>query len=201
MDEIEKILNAKGFWIKEWICNEPGGNIQDANQCELPSGMESDSEMEGVLGLKWEVKEDLLRYKFNSTFRISDITTKRSILSVTNSIYDPLGLLTPFTTRAKIIIRSIWVHEPKLDWDSQLPEEIVNNWRRFTAELPKLTELAFPRALKPLAAVGKPELIIFSDGSEVAFGAGAYMRWEVQKGKFGARLIMAKSRMAPHSPG
>ena len=68
----------------------------------------------------------------------------------------------------------------------------VDLWLNFQ----KLTELAFPRALKPPAAVGKPELIIFSDGSEVAFEAAAYMRWEVQKGKFEARLIMAKSRMA-----
>ena len=40
-------------------------------------------------------------------------------------------------------------------------------------------------------------LIVFSDGSKDAFGACAYIRWEVGVGRFWARLVSAKNRIAP----
>ena len=64
----------------------------------------ADTETEGILGLRWDLKRDELRFKFKSEVEIPDQYTKRSILSVANSIFDPLGLLTPFTTKIKIVI-------------------------------------------------------------------------------------------------
>ena len=46
-------------------------------------------------------------------------------------------------------------------------------------------------------AVGRPSLVLLSDGSEVAYGCAAYVRWELADGTFWCRLIMAKSRIAP----
>lgn len=40
-------------------------------------------------------------------------------------------------------------------------------------------------------------LILFSDGSNLAFGACAYIRWETAWDTFFARLLMAKNRIAP----
>ena len=53
--------------------------------------------------------------------------------------------------------------------------------------------------MTPPDAVGKPSLVLFSDGSEIAYGAAAYIRWELSDGGFWCRLIMAKSRIAPMS--
>lgn len=39
-------------------------------------------------------------------------------------------------------------------------------------------------------------LILFSDGSNLAFGACAYIRWEIAWDTFFARLLMAKNRIA-----
>ena len=44
--------------------------------------------------------------------------TKRSILSQVNGIYDPLELVAPFTIKAKIMLRKLWLHKEKLDWDN-----------------------------------------------------------------------------------
>ena len=200
MQEIDKILGDKGFIIKEWIFNDTESDQPEDQERELPVGIEDNSETEGVLGMKWEIKEDLLCYRVNLTHGMLDEkkeSTKRNLLSVTNSIYDPLGLLTPFTTKAKIVIRSVWAHEPKLDWDTPLPEQIRKDWSEVKSKIPDLVKLKFPRALKPMIAIGKPILIIFSDGSEHAYGAVAYLRWELENGSYDVRLIMAKSRMAP----
>ena len=40
-------------------------------------------------------------------------------------------------------------------------------------------------------------MVILSDGSDLAYGCAAYIRWELSTGGFWCRLIMAKSRIAP----
>ena len=46
-------------------------------------------------------------------------------------------------------------------------------------------------------AMGSPSLIIFSDGSDIAYGYSAYIRWQLSDGSFWCRLIMAKRRISP----
>ena len=123
--------------------------------------------------------------------------TKRNILSYVNSIYDPLGLLSPFTVKAKIILRKIWVLQPKCDWDDDLPDDIKNEWNVIYSEIPQLRIIKFNRSLTPPDICGLPTLIIFSDGPKVAYGAVAYCRWRIKKNSFKSCLIMAKCRIAP----
>ncbi|XP_048579343.1 uncharacterized protein LOC125560937 [Nematostella vectensis] len=56
----------------------------------------------------------------------------------------------------------------------------------------KLEHLELDRCLRPPNAEEKPWLIILSDGSDLAYGFAAYVRWQLQEGG-----IMAKSRIAP----
>ena len=44
---------------------------------------------------------------------------------------------------------------------------------------------------------GKPDLIIFSDESILAYGAVVYIRWKLKSGKWWTMLIMSKSKIAP----
>ena len=60
-----------------------------------------------------------------------------------------------------------------------------------------MQEVPFQRCLKPNSAVGYLSLIIFSDGSDEAFGSCAYTRWELQNGSFCSRLIMSKNHVTP----
>ena len=61
-----------------------------------------------------------------------------------------------------------------------------------------LAEVKFQRGLWPDGeVVGLPILIIFSDGAALAFGAVAYIRWELKDGRYWTCLVMAKSKVAP----
>ena len=51
--------------------------------------------------------------------------------------------------------------------------------------------------LEPLNANRDPWLVVFCDASRLAFGACAYMRWQLEDGAFGVRFVAAKSRVAP----
>nr|XP_054768447.1 uncharacterized protein LOC129276029 [Lytechinus pictus] len=64
----------------------------------------------------------------------------------------------------------------------------------------ELKEVTFERCLTPKEAVGKPLLCIFSDASMHAFGACAYLRWEMDGGGYMTRFVAAKSRVAPLRP-
>ena len=60
-----------------------------------------------------------------------------------------------------------------------------------------LNEVKLERCLTPLDAMNNPWLIIFCDASRLAFGACAYVRWQLLDGKFGVRFVAAKTRVAP----
>ena len=60
------------------------------------------NEIHGALGVAWETKEDkfvFIRRASNKPF------TRRGILSVLNSVYDPLGMLLPFVVSGRILQR------------------------------------------------------------------------------------------------
>lgn len=130
--------------------------------------------------------------------------TRRMVLSQICSIYDPLGLVLPVTLKAKIMMREMICKDEVRDgkgnkesigWDDPLPQETVEQWKTFFCDLFNVELLKFQRCMKPNDAVGKP--IIFSDGSTVAYGTCAYVRWELKGDGYAVRLIAAKNRLAP----
>ena len=181
-DEIEKVLFKGGFKVKEWFYS----NDETANDMTLEPHQETSS-TEKVLGVIWNTNKDQFRFKANVTLSpigkpigteaaIPTTITKRMILSQINRVYDPLGLASPVTVRAKILMRQLWSAEESLDWDDPIPEKQRDNWLEFFQDLRNMDLVIFPRCLKPLGAIGPPILIIFSDGSDNAYGACAYVR-------------------------
>jgi len=193
-EEIEQLLAARGFKIKEWICSNMSNVSVPLKGSILPNLVQ-----EGVLGVTWWPKCDTLNFAIDESNLAcsNEIVTKRKMLSFANKIYDPVGLLTPVTVRLKILIRSVWMCQPKVDWDDEVPPEISQKWRQLIAELQPLSGIHFKRSIIPDNAVGDPVLVVFSDGSEEAYGVAAYARWRLADGTYAARLIAAKSRLAP----
>ena len=63
-----------------------------------------------ILGMTWERSTDVICYrvKLKSANDIAGNLTKRKVLSEVNSIFDPTGLITPFTVKAKILMKNLW---------------------------------------------------------------------------------------------
>ena len=57
------------------------------------------------------------------------------VLSQVNGIYDPMGLVAPFTVRAKSMLRKLWGQDEKLDWDDAMPERLRREWVTFFEEV------------------------------------------------------------------
>jgi len=72
--------------------------------------------------------------------------TPREILSFVSSIWDPLGLVSPFVIRGRMFLQGLW--PLKLDWDDVIDEEKLHEWSKFESEAKSLDELRFPRCYK-----------------------------------------------------
>ncbi|XP_037776637.1 uncharacterized protein LOC119573492 [Penaeus monodon] len=123
------------------------------------------------------------------------------ILSQIASIYDPLGFAVPVLLKAKILMRLVISRSESKDggikWDDPLDISMVKEWKMFFKELYELERLTFRRSLIPSNVVGKPSLILFSDGSMQAYGACAYVRWQTGEHEFESHLIAARNKIAP----
>ena len=75
---------------------------------------------------------------------------------------------------------------------------MYEKWKDYFFDMLQIPEISFNRCLKPESAVGRPSLILFSDGSKYFYGACAYIRWHLKDGSFYCQLLLAKTRVTPH---
>lgn len=193
--EVITLLNRGGFTLHKWCSNaeELLKNIPDHLQ-ETSNNLTVDSDDTiKTLGLTYHPRSDI--FSFNISLNNStQPVTKRVILSDISKIFDPLGLVGPVITRAKIIIQELW--KLKLDWDESIPCSMFSNWLKFKDQLQNLNSIKIPRLVANTDAISHIELHGFCDASELAFGASIYLR-TVYKEKSSANLLCSKSRVAP----
>lgn len=177
--DINQVLSTGGFKIKKWIIAPNDENTGKGK----------------ILGVCWDTQDDSFFFETKPINLVPELLTKRIILSLISSIYDPQGLISPLVIRAKIGIQKLWSEQ--FDWDEKLPPNVVQFWTELFKEMESISILKFKRCLTPDNAIDHPTLILFSDASNQAFGAVAYIRWKLNDGTYEVRLIMAKSRVAP----
>ncbi|GFV17627.1 integrase catalytic domain-containing protein [Trichonephila clavipes] len=122
------------------------------------------------------------------------IVTKKSVISTIARIFDPLGLIGPVITRAKILLQSLC--QLKLDWNDPLPSNLVSYWKSFMDALESINCLDIPRYCLQDKSI-RTELHGFSDSSEKAYGAALYLRCINTSGQISVRLLCSKSKVAP----
>ena len=89
------------------------------------------NDLKRVLGVEWDTQNDQFVFHFSSLIDLgrSPETTKRNVLHISASFYDPLGLISPVTARVKTIFRLLC--KDKLGWDEKVPFEIEVIWKEF----------------------------------------------------------------------
>ncbi|XP_067625142.1 uncharacterized protein [Eurosta solidaginis] len=160
--------------------------------------------LEKVLGLHWQPSIDCFNFvlKFHkvnaSVIKGDRPPTKRELLSVVMSIFDPLGFISHYVIGAKLLMRETW--RKQTHWDEPLPDKIIESWEKWRKQLPAVTAYHVPRVY---FTIGKPEelqLHVFVDASETAFSAVAYWRAKNHYDEISVAFVSAKSKCAPLKP-
>jgi len=97
---------------------------------------------EGIktLGLLWHsLSDQFLISKAICAHRLRESknspVNKRVISCNVGAIFDPLGLISPVVVVYNFFLQQLWLH--KLDWDEQLPSELLNQWMGMYCVCPK----------------------------------------------------------------
>ena len=199
-EEVEKLKNDMvligkegGFNFKEWTMSGDKNKGIDI----LGSG-----EFSRVLGCLWNTEDDSWRFKARINYFgkhkgarkgpdltkkelsncLPQIITKRIILRLVNTVYDPIGFIVPFTIKLKFEMRKIYLGENKLlDWDDPIPDDMRKNWVDLLSEMFDIQDIKFRRSIKPddVDPAVLPNLVTFSDASSIAFCACSYIYFQI----------------------
>ncbi|GFV15340.1 DUF1758 domain-containing protein [Trichonephila clavipes] len=117
---LSQLLLRGGFELHKWVSNSPE-LLKDLSASSYVFDKKIQDAPVKTLGMLWDPKVDCLTYKVKISDKVN--FSKRDVLSETARLYDPLGLIGPIVTKAKIFIQELW--KIKLDWSEQLPPDAM----------------------------------------------------------------------------
>jgi len=192
-NQLSSLLREGGFEAHKWCLNS------DDTLIEVPLGMrESISQLDinasdviNTLGLTWNPIFDEFQFRIQM---MCNVTTKRKMLSEISKLFDPLGLIGPIITVAKILMQGLW--KINLDWDDPLPNAILQRWTDFQDSLKQVYALSVPRTVVNCSD-DRFYLHGFCDASENAYCACVYVQSvNDHQDKGIVKLLCSKSRVA-----
>ncbi|XP_053390747.1 uncharacterized protein LOC128553594 [Mercenaria mercenaria] len=189
------LMKCASMNLRSWSSNN-----SELKAIATREGVIDRDEVTKVLGMCWKPETDTMAYRHHKIPTL-DSVTKRDILRYSSRIYDPLGLLSPVTVRAKLLLQQLW--KDKFDWDVPLPLEVQDKWNKLAEDLNTVTDTEFSRQYirqsKHKQTINnsrtKSTLNVFVDSSLKSYGAAVYI-----VNADGSRLVIAKNRVAPVKP-
>ena len=216
-EKAKERMATGGFKLRKWKTNDPGlrekigageasttkrevGRLED-EESYAKSKLEPQSGTKGerVLGLAWNCESDTIHFNLA---HVADKArgmeaTKRNVLSLLASLFDPLGIISPVTVSMKILFQEIC--NSKIDWDEVLTGEIKRKWDRWVQDLSQTGEIQIKRCLYETGGESVTECYLhgFGDASKKAYCAMVYLAYRTEDGKTHVRLVASKTRVAP----
>ncbi|XP_049308667.1 uncharacterized protein LOC125777625 [Bactrocera dorsalis] len=191
-----------GFEMQNWLSNSKrvlqalSSKHEPANKCFIEPG----SELQKVLGMWWLPTSDELTFvhRFKpDIFNESTFPTKRQMLRVMMTIFDPLGLLGFIVIKAKMILQDVW--RSGVTWDEPVHDKERSAWWQWLRKLRCIDKIRIPRCYTFANRSSDNQLHIFVDASISAYAAVAFLRSSMGD-KVHCCLVASKTRVAPLKP-
>ncbi|CAH2099941.1 unnamed protein product [Euphydryas editha] len=173
--QVRDIHAAGNFNLRSWtsnslyvqkILNEESESSQEIKQ------LDDGTKTERVLGLMWNPQNDSLGFNLNlarvpPALLDNAAPTKREILKIIMSIYDPLGLASPVIVRGKQIMQEVW--RRGIGWDNKIDADLAEQWTTWLQHIKKLRDVTVPRAYIEYSEATSLQLHVFVDASTTAY--------------------------------
>ena len=121
--QLSQLWGSAGMHARKWLSNEPEV-LQSIPSSDCATEVDLDrGELPPVkaLGVLCCPMEDVFKFQvYQPTEKHSQ--TKRNFLSKIATLFDPLGLLSPYIVRAKILLQDMWASG--VDWDEPVGENL-----------------------------------------------------------------------------
>ncbi|XP_057308167.1 uncharacterized protein LOC130646050 [Hydractinia symbiolongicarpus] len=204
------VMSKAGFELRKWFTNNNELQVffDRRKGCDKTIGDDmtfAKSQVNGinkdyshkVLGLTWDKHTDCFLFDFNEFIRKSKACsfTKRNVLSLSASMYDPLGIISPITAQIKTFFQSLCVD--KSDWDEVISGGIEARWIDLLEKIEFLSVVRVPRfSFVDWTEVVSAELHGFCDSSLSLYCALVYVRIVT---KVGIKVFFwtSKTRVSP----
>ena len=127
-------MKDAGFELRKFHTNDP--NLQTKiNKIDKFQPLEDSLK---VLRIDWHKRNDSFIIDLNKIYEagIELPTTKRNVLKIISSIYDPIGIISPVVVLLKILFQKISLL--KCEWDSDLNPGLASEWKRLLNSLEEM---------------------------------------------------------------
>ena len=187
-DEREKSINE--------IFNLPENFADDFSRM-----LKSDSEAQPTgktLGVGYHNEGDYLYIRITDKAKIP-VNTKVDMLRLVASVYDPIGLISPYVLIGRIYFQM--VNDLKIGWEDELPPDIKVEFNKWRESIYGLRKIRIPRWTSILGYEDTENwLICYSDASLMGFGVVCYIRRSLRGGGNPAHVafLMSKSHVVPY---
>ena len=187
-NEAIDLFDSRGFKLVKWSANKNAvpvlakfeKEVLISGMRELDLSIEHDNDLPETkaLGCVWETGGDCLRIV--SSLKLLTKYTRRTMLSQLGKSFDPLGIFSPFFVETRLVLQRLAIE--KYDWNDDVPEYIVKEWKAWFQLLGFLLDTSLARYYFEGSIPPSPQDHIiyqlhgFSDASKCAYGSVMYLR-------------------------
>lgn len=187
--QLIELLKKGCMELHKWVSND-SELLND--QKNLEYSFPSESETVKTLGMLWRPTSDV--FTFRVACNLKNNFTKREVLSTIARLFDPLGLIAPVITIAKLFMQRLWLQ--RLSWSDPIPPNDLHDWIYFLKDLPAVNKLEVSRCTL-INNSSSIDLHAFADASSKAFGAVLYLCSKNDLGEVQSSILCSKSRVCP----
>ncbi|XP_064638357.1 uncharacterized protein LOC135494368 [Lineus longissimus] len=195
--ELKTVVKPGGWTIRRWSSNEREVLVGLSEEDKATGVRFRDSDLPTMktLGVWWDAETDVFSYSVK--FEMTTVNTKRELLSLVASVFDPFQFLAPLVIRGKIALQGAWMSGK--DWDAQLTPDVKKVAKDWIQEMSQAQDLKIPRCnrTRPITDVKHISIHVFSDASQEAYAACCYIRFLYDDDTTQVTFVAAKARVAP----
>ena len=132
--ELVETRKRTGFTLKKWAsnCSKVLQRIpvQDCLEALFGKRTSLNAESSPILDLEWIIDKDFLQVCRGPSKECPQDITQRIVLPFVFSVFDPMGIVAPFTMRMRNLLKSIWIRFAQ-SWDEKIAvddEQVFLDW-------------------------------------------------------------------------